>query len=365
MLKYLEELHLLVSNPVEVSDNTDNPSISNREFLDMVSNFIRRCVLKVSIFSVVRDRVGARLTPYLQREIGEIIRTLNRVIDQYRTLVEQYKVESVVDLEKFVEWSAQVNSISFSNGDNAQARMTRYNDRFITTMLSYTQKLKHIDFTPLCSKILDYQRQISSASAPVPIVDISRADTPEDRTYTGFKYMYDRKQLLKGYINKYQGTCDASGVTPKLIDEVRSALFKYRLIDETGETNEDKYKAVTINHVKTILRENNYESKHVDNASYILNQVRGYRTIFIEHLENDVLNDFAKFINAGADILELNKAQNKRKNLFSLNYILYLLLRRRGLQCSIDDFSVVKTIEKRMAYEEVCIEIFNKLEWSF
>lgn len=362
MLETLREYLALEANPPPVSPSAENPLILDREFREILRRFTRECELKARIF--LRAAKSHRLSRYLRVEIEDILRVLSSVSRETLEALERYKVEAAPALERYIECSSEVNSISFVGDDNAQARMNKQNDIFIATLKFYMQTLRHINFSRLSRKINEYLLQQSAQPVQTAIPDISRADAPDDRTYSGFNYMYDRKQLIKSYINKYQGTCDAPGVTSLLIEQVRNALHRYRLIQE-GETNEEKYRAVTINHVKTILRETKDGSKHVDNASYILNQVRGYRTIFIEHLEHNILNDFAQFINAGAEILEKNRAQNKRKNLFCLNYILYHLLRRRGLKCSIDDFPVVKSTEKRMAYEEVCIEVFNKLEWSF
>ena len=106
---------------------------------------------------------------------------------------------------------------------------------------------------------------------------------------------------------------------------------------------------------------------HYENANYIYYVLTGNRVDEIsDSLEKKILDDFQQLSclydkTFGKDKpFELN-----RKNYMNASYVLFQLLRNREHPCKRENFSILKTIEKRRFHDKICSELFKQLGWRF
>ena len=82
----------------------------------------------------------------------------------------------------------------------------------------------------------------------------------------------------------------------------------------------------------------------------------------ISHLENDILDDFNIF-SKEYDLLARNDLTRK-KFLYS-QFVLFHILRRRGHDCRPENFTTIRTDDRKKAHNEICRLIFERLGWEF
>ena len=82
----------------------------------------------------------------------------------------------------------------------------------------------------------------------------------------------------------------------------------------------------------------------------------------ISHLENDLLDDFNIFYKE-YDLLARNDLMRK-KFLYS-QFVLFHILRRRGHDCRPENFTMIRTDDRKKAHNEICRIIFEILGWEF
>ena len=82
----------------------------------------------------------------------------------------------------------------------------------------------------------------------------------------------------------------------------------------------------------------------------------------ISHLENDLLDDFNVF-SKEYDLLARNDLTRK-KFLYS-QFVLFHMLRRRGHDCHPENFTMIRTDDRKKAHNEICRLIFKRLGWEF
>ena len=82
----------------------------------------------------------------------------------------------------------------------------------------------------------------------------------------------------------------------------------------------------------------------------------------ISHLENDLLDDFNIF-SKEYDLLARNDLTRK-KFLYS-QFVLFHILRRTGHDCHPENFTMIRTDDRKKAHNEICKLIFERLGWEF
>jgi len=178
------------------------------------------------------------------------------------------------------------------------------------------------------------------------------------------KFIYNRVLHFQDCIKQYQGKQNC-----KIPDEVYADLdnkFRaHRLLLEDVTNNHIKYSKITRNHIKLFLKELKH-TKHYENVNLIYFTLTNKRVDDISHLEEQLVEDFKDLVALYDETHGKDKPQElDRKNFMNVQYLLFQLLRRHSHPCKIEDFTILKTVDRKLFHDEICKNLFNKLGWKF
>lgn len=179
------------------------------------------------------------------------------------------------------------------------------------------------------------------------------------RINTNIKYSYIREIHFKDTIKQFQGRQN------KFIDQsVFDVLCKSFEDANLGEKNaQGKFTKITKDHIKMFLQENGLY-KYYEDINLIHNKLTGIPCPNIYEYEKTLIDDFRKLVNAYDTVIKNNPKYN-RSNFLGSYYILYQLLRRHGFPCKETDFPLIKTVERRIEYDDIYNECCQHLGWFF
>jgi len=173
------------------------------------------------------------------------------------------------------------------------------------------------------------------------------------------KYTYDRKIHFRDCINQYQGKQNCT-IDPKIYEDIIDQLDKHHLLIKSKKKKK-RFSKVKKSHILLFLKELGY-CKHYENLNLIFFNITQKPIDDITYLETKLLEDFDKLTQL-YDKMFKNKID--RKNMINTSFILFMLLRRHGHPCKQEDFSVLKTIDRKNFHNEICKKLFEALNWGF
>lgn len=182
------------------------------------------------------------------------------------------------------------------------------------------------------------------------------------------KYTYDRRTHFRDTINQFQGKQNAV-IDPSLYTDLTERLVSYHLIPDDWEDQihnknvprETVFEKVEKQHIMLFLKDMK-QSKYYEDINLIYHQITHKPIPNISHLENTLMNDFDMLIDQYDKTIKNN--QTLRKNFINTQYVLYQLLKRHKYPCKQDDFSMLKTIDRKYYHDEVCRKLFEELGWN-
>lgn len=182
-----------------------------------------------------------------------------------------------------------------------------------------------------------------------------------DRINISAKYTYDRKIHFRDCINQYQGRQNST-IDPKVYINLMDQFEKHHLLVGDKDTpKEIRCQNITKEHIHLFLKELEY-TKHYENVNLIHYQITGKKSDDISHLEDRLLDDF----DALTDLYD-KKFKNKpgfdRKNFINTQYVLYQFLVRYKHPCKKEDFTILKTVDRKSFHDDIakiCFEELNK-----
>ena len=179
-------------------------------------------------------------------------------------------------------------------------------------------------------------------------------------TLTG-KFIYNRVLHFQDSIKQYQGKQNCK--IPQAVFNHLDAQFRaYRLLNDS-EDRRIKYSRITKQHVLMFLKE---YPKQYENANVIYTTLTGKSGEDIGALEAKLVEDFKELVTLYDSLHSKDKTEElDRKNFLNVQYILFQLLRRHGHPCKPEDFSMLKTTERKLFHDQVCSNLFAKLGWNF
>lgn len=184
-----------------------------------------------------------------------------------------------------------------------------------------------------------------------------------DRTNVVNKFAYSRIIHFQECIKQYQGKQNCK--IPKEVFEKLEKKFKALNLLNDSENNCVKYSRITKEHILMFLKQLGH-ANHYENANYIYYVFLGKRIDDIDYLEEQILEDFKELSSLYDSVYGKDKPKElKRKNFMNVQYILFQLLKNRNHDCKLEDFSVLKTIEKKKFHDEICSHLFDQLGWNF
>lgn len=176
------------------------------------------------------------------------------------------------------------------------------------------------------------------------------------------KYTYDRRVHFKECINQFQGKQNCT-IKPEVFDKLIEQFTLHGLVREGDLHPKIKYEKVTKHHVVIFLYEINC-SHHYEDLNLIYHLITKNELDDISHLEQVLMEDFDRLSEAYNEEYIKNK-KISRKNFINTQYVLFQLLRRHKYPCSRNDFSLLKTIERKGFHDDICSHLFKKLGWNF
>lgn len=175
------------------------------------------------------------------------------------------------------------------------------------------------------------------------------------------KYMYDRKIHFRDCINQYQGKQNSS-ISQDVYDSLIKQFESHHLIEPESEckNSKDRFKHITKEHISIFLKELSF-TKHYENINLIHYNLTGIKPDDIGYLEDKLLDDFDVITEAYDRIFK----NLDRKNFINTQYILFQLLLRHKHPCKKEDFSMLKTIDRKNFHDEVCKILFEEIKFTF
>lgn len=177
------------------------------------------------------------------------------------------------------------------------------------------------------------------------------------------KFVYNRVLHFQDCIKQYQGKQNCK-IPDKLYEDLNKKFNEYRLLVDSN-IDTVRYSKITKDHISMFLKELKY-TKHYENVNMIYHTLTGKQIDNIDYLEPKLIEDFRCLVNLYDSLHGKDRPDElNRKNFMNVQYVLYQLLKRHNHPCKIDDFTILKTIDRKMFHDKICNNLFQKLGWNF
>lgn len=243
-----------------------------------------------------------------------------------------------------------------------------WNDFSIPSCASFLNEKKHClnceNFDENSFEIDDFNRRICM-NCFSQISEIETGLTPRDynRVNTMSKFNYNRVLHFQDCMRQYQGKQNCN-IPRKIYQDLEEKFKAYRILIDNSNIN-IRYSKVTRNHISVFLKELKY-IKHYENINLIYFNLTNKRFDDITYLEDQLMEDFKKLISLYDSIHGKDGPRElERKNFMNVQYLLFQLLKRHGHNCKIEDFTIIKTIDRKLFHDNICRNLFNLLNWKF
>jgi hypothetical protein len=174
------------------------------------------------------------------------------------------------------------------------------------------------------------------------------------------KYCYDRRIHFRDCINQYQGKQNST-INQDVYDNLEKQFdLHHLLIGESNTPKNIRFKNITKEHISVFLKELQY-TKHYENINLIHYNITGVKPDDIGYLEDKLLEDFDIL----TDLYDKKFKNIDRKNFINTQYVLYQLLLKHKHPCRKEDFSILKTMDRKTFHDDIMICLFTALSWNF
>ena len=181
-----------------------------------------------------------------------------------------------------------------------------------------------------------------------------------ERVNISSKYSYDRKTHFRECINQYHGKQNVTIPEKLYVDLDKHFLFHNLLVGNKYTDKLTRYSKITKRIVLMFLKELGY-SKHYENINLIYSNITGKKLDDISHLVDRIIQDFDIL----SDTYDRKFSDTNRKNFINTQYVLFQLLRKHGHDCDKDDFTNLKTVDRKFFHEEMIKKLFQELGWNY
>lgn len=185
----------------------------------------------------------------------------------------------------------------------------------------------------------------------------SFADT--ERINISNKFAYDRKTHFRECINQYHGKQNVC-IPQQVYDDLEKQFIFHGLLDMNATTKTERYKNVTKKNIMMFLKEMGY-SKHYENINLIYTTITGVKLDDISYIYENILADFDIL----SELYDKKFANQNRKNFINTQYVLFQILRKNNHNCKRDDFTNLKTIDRKFFHENILKSLFEDLGWNY
>jgi hypothetical protein len=309
-------------------------------------------------------QINSKLSLYQSSQF--FFNSVSSIVEEFRQLLNQTVKDSFVRKQKASRSSCLEQKLVLV--ERYIQELERYNElsHYLPAFTSEAENdscedckapLVEVDATNLvcekCGREYPYfYKDFSVSGGEVCFKDLSRINT-------NIKYSYIREIHFKDTIKQFQGKQN------KYIDpQVYEVLCKsFENVNLGDKNTQGKYTRVTKDHIKMFLQENGLY-KYYEDINLIHWKLTDTPCPNISEYEKILIEDFRKLVLA-YDIVIKNNEKYNRSNFLGSYYILYQLLRRHGYHCRESDFPLIKTIERRIEYDDIYNECCQHLGWYF
>jgi ribosomal protein S27AE len=284
--------------------------------------------------------VGVMIPSNIEEEIHTIIRDYLKLVRHY--FPEEYAKNNMEDMDKYIinpQHSSSVQVFRFGKKQKCASCLTD------------NMKIANHDNFFVCEQCGYVYDSVTN--------DISFKDI--DRVNISNKYMYDRRTHFRDTINQYQGKQNAT-IDQSVYTDLIEQFKNHHLIPDNYQDlpKEVAFKDIYKEHVILFLKETGH-SKHYEDVTLIHHQLTGKPTPDIAHLENQLLQDFDQL----TDLYDKQfRNNNERKNFINTQYVLFQLLKRHKYPCRKEEFSILKTIDRKYFHDNIMQSLFETLGWN-
>ena len=177
------------------------------------------------------------------------------------------------------------------------------------------------------------------------------------------KFIYNRVLHFQDCIKQYQGKQNCK-IPDKLFADLDYKFKAYRLLIES-DIPHIRYSKITRTHIIMFLKELKY-TKHYENVNLIYFTLTNKQVDDISHLEQKLVEDFKQLVALYDGLHGKDKPEElDRKNFMNVQYLLFQLLKRHNHPCKIEDFTILKTVDRKQFHDNICKNLFEKLGWNF
>ena len=183
------------------------------------------------------------------------------------------------------------------------------------------------------------------------------------------RFIYNRVLHFQDCIKQYQGKQNCK-IPESVFDDIDHKFKAHRMLVSVSNggrksRNPIRYSLITREDVSWVLKSLKY-TKHYENINLIYFILTNKRVDDISHLEDQLIEDFKQLV----DIYDETHGKDKpdalnRKNFMNVQYLLFQLLKRHDHPCRIENFTILKTVDRKQFHDKICMNLFNKLDWKF
>jgi hypothetical protein len=206
------------------------------------------------------------------------------------------------------------------------------------------------DNTHICNNCASEQTMFSQFS--------SYTDT--NRINISTKYSYDRITHFRECIAQYHGKQNVT-IPQKIYSELDEQFeFHGLLIGDENTPRSERYSSVTKKTIMTFLKELGYP-KHYENINLIYSVITDIKLDDIDYINEQILLDFDIL----SELYDKRFNDTNKKNFINTQYVLFQLLCRHGHPCDKEDFSNIKTVDRKFFHENIIKQLFEELKWNY
>ncbi len=348
---------------VSVNDNILSLDIKIQKRLkeEKMNIYIHKKSLKDKIKQFKKEN-DIRKIKSLQNEIYELNKTIEDIENDKNLITYLTSSQELVnEYLEFLKIPIHINFSKKKNKSTAKKADELWNN-FIEVAKKYLTKeeyqqliKKKLENDDICCKEIDSENSIcSKCGKQITRLDLNSTYKDIDRINIIQSVNYERITHFRDAFNQFQGKQNTH-ISPEVFIKVNDKLNKNELILNNSKTKEEAYKNVKIEHIRMFLGETG-NSKQYENCHLIWSLITGRELLNLSHIEDKILEDF----------IELCKVYDSfdfdRDNFLNAQFVIYQLLNKNGIKVKETDFHMLKTVERRMLYNNMygkCCEILN------
>lgn len=315
----------------------------------------------------IRTRVFDSLTSTV-KELEEHIQNI-----ETNTSLHFYIAETALFLEKYKEILKAPIKVNFMG---KAVKNNKEKNKIINEYLEVARKYVNIEIPKQSSEkekivctncqnkkdfdIVDMNTYICSVCSVQQVIMKNVSSYKDiDRINISSKYMYDRKIHFRDCINQYQGKQNST-IEQKVYDDLEKQFeLHHLLVGDENVPKKQRLKNITKEHLSIFLKELDY-TKHYENINLIHYNLTGIKPDDIGYIEDKLLEDFDTL----TDLYDKVFKNINRKNFINTQYILYQLLMRHKHPCKEEDFTILKTIDRKVFHDDIFRILAEQLGWN-